>query len=267
MKTPYLRINVIAIVLLLIITSCTKVIDLKLNNDSEKLVIEGNVTNVPGMQVIKLNRNVSTSSTNNYPAVSGANVSVNDNLGNVFPFTEGPSGTYTSVNLIGASGNNYTLSVSAGGQSYTASSVMPVQVALDSVTAKDDDFNNSKHKKELTVHYKDPAGIQNQYRFVVTVNGVQIKRVFTFDDRFTDGRNTQQKIMQDNVDIYAGDTVKVEMQCIDKPIFTYWDTLMSQVESGPGGSVTPSNPPTNITPYTLGYFSAHTSQIKTIVIK
>jgi hypothetical protein len=42
---------------------------------------------------------------------------------------------------------------------------------------------------------------------------------------------------------------------------------MQEQTNGPGGGVTPSNPPTNITPVTLGYFSAHTTQSKTIVVK
>jgi len=56
------------------------------------------------------------------------------------------------------------------------------------------------------------------------------------------------------------------MQCIDQPIYTYWLTLMRQ-GGGFFGSVTPSNPPTNISPASLGYFSAHTSQMATIIAK
>jgi hypothetical protein len=57
------------------------------------------------------------------------------------------------------------------------------------------------------------------------------------------------------------------MQCIDKPVYTYWFTLMQQGDNGPGGGVTPADPPSNITPTVLGYFSAHTTQSKTIVVK
>jgi len=67
--------------------------------------------------------------------------------------------------------------------------------------------------------------------------------------------------------IFSGDTVTVEMQCIDLPVYTYWETLMQEQSNGPGGGVTPSNPPTNITPATLGYFSAHTTQSQTIIVK
>jgi hypothetical protein len=150
---------------------------------------------------------------------------------------------------------------------------MPAPVALDSLTSKDDEFNTSKHKKVITVYYQDPVGVANQYRFVMYVNGVQVKNVYAFNDQFNDGRNVSIDLREDDSDnstdkgIFAGDKVTVEMQCVDKPIYTYWYTLMQQGNNGPGGGVTPSNPPNNISPTTLGYFSAHTTQTKTIVVK
>ena len=98
------------------------------------------------------------------------------------------------------------------------------------------------------------------------VNNVQVKDVFAYNDDFTDGRDVVIDLVENETDIHPGDTVKVEMQCIDKPVYTYWATLMQQ-NNDFGQGVTPSNPPTNITPATLGYFSAHTTQTKTIIVK
>ncbi|MBB6273838.1 hypothetical protein HDF26_004311 [Pedobacter cryoconitis] len=77
----------------------------------------------------------------------------------------------------------------------------------------------------------------------------------------------RNKIRQQDIDIYANDKVTVELQCIDKPVYTYWLTLMQQGNPGPGGGVTPCNPPTNISPETLGYFSAHKTQTISIIAK
>ena len=99
------------------------------------------------------------------------------------------------------------------------------------------------------------------------VNGVQVKDVFAFDDQFNDGLAASEVLRETDVDIYAGDTVTVQMQCLNKPIYTYWFTLSQQSANGPGGSVTPSNPPSNISPVSLGYFSDHTTQTITIVAK
>ena len=59
MKTQKLNIYLAALLFLGLFLSCTKTIDLKLNNDSGKLVIEGNITNAEGRQSIKLSQNVS----------------------------------------------------------------------------------------------------------------------------------------------------------------------------------------------------------------
>ena len=76
-------------ILLATLLGCTKVIDLKLGNDSGKLVIEGNITNLDSPQYIKLSRNVPFTSTNTYPAVTGAAVSITDSLGHNYQFWAG----------------------------------------------------------------------------------------------------------------------------------------------------------------------------------
>jgi hypothetical protein len=254
----------------LTITSCTKVIDLKLNNASGQLVIEGNVTNIYGPQYVKLTKNVPFTNTNTYPPVTGATITIDDQHGNNYTLTEAPQGTYSVNPMTSITGNTYVMTVKVGGQTYIANSTMPQVIALDSVTSKISAFNspkNGKNEEDITVHYQDPGGVANQYRFVMYVNGVQVKSIFAFDDEFTDGRLVSNDLREDDINIYTGDTVKVEMQCIDKPIYTYWYTLMQQEGNGPGGSVAPANPPTNIMPATLGYFSVHSTQTKTIIVK
>ena len=258
---------------LLALASCTKVIDLNLGNNTGELVIEGNVTNTAGPQIIKLSTNVPFTNTNTYPPVTGASVSVSDQNGNTYTFTESPSGTYSNSQLTGIPGNTYTMTVTTGGKTYTANSKMPGVVNLDSLTSKNDVIQTSDHKKLVTVYYQDPAGIANQYRFVLYVNNVQANDIYAYNDQFNDGRYVSIDLFENtassSVDkgIFSGDTATVEMQCIDKPVYTYWETLMQEQTNGPGGGVTPSNPPTNITPVTLGYFSAHTTQSKTIIVK
>jgi hypothetical protein len=247
--------------------SCTKVINLKLGNDSGLLVIEGNVINDSGPQYVMLSRNVPFTNSNAYPPVTGATVSVSDNKGNTYPYTEGPAGTYTGGVFGGIAGNTYTMKVTTGGTTYTANSVMPVFVPLDSISSQPDDFNSGNNRRDINVHFQDPAGIADQYRFVMYVNNAQVNAIFAYNDEFTDGRYVNLTLFETATDIYPGDSVKVEMQCVDKAVYTYWFTLMQQQQDGPGGGVAPSNPPTNITPVTLGYFSAHTSQTKTIVVK
>lgn len=265
MKLAKLRYYITAIFIAMIATSCQKVIDLKLRNVIGKLVIEGNITNDSGRQTVKLSQNVSFTNTNTYPPVSGATVTVTDSQGNIFRFIEHAPGTYTSV-LTGVPDNTYTLQVATGGQTYTAASKMPQPVQIDSITAQPTAFGANKNRRDILVYFQDPPTVANQYRFILTVNGVEVNRVFAFNDDFFNGRYVSLELFANEADIEPGDTVSVEMQCLDKPVYTYWFSLMQQ-DNGPGGGVSPSNPPTNISHATLGYFSAHTSSFKTLIVQ
>ncbi|MDB5024232.1 MAG: hypothetical protein JWP78_1987 [Mucilaginibacter sp.] len=255
------------LLIVFIAASCRKVISLDLGNNTGQVVIEGNITNEPGTQYVKLSRNVPFTSTNTYPAVTGATVIFDNNHGKRYALTEGPSGTYALDNAYGTIGRTYTLIVTADGKTYTANSTMPAVTVLDSISSKSSIFESSKNKRQITVFFQDPPEVSNQYRFVLFVNKVQAKSIFAFDDEFINGKYVNLDLQQNDTDIYPGDTVTVEMQCIDKPIYTYWYTLMQQQAGNPGGSVAPANPPTNITPATLGYFSAHTTQRITLEVK
>ena len=250
-----------------ILFSCQKVIDLNLGNNSGLLVIEGNITDQLGPQYIKLSTNVNFTSTNTYPPVTGAAVVVTDSKGNTYNFQEGPAGTYFNENIQGLADTTYTMYVTTSGKTYTAVSKMPKAVSLDSITSKTDNFFSKKNQRQIAIHFQDPFNETNQYRFLMFVNNVQVKRIFALNDNFTDGRYVNLDLQENDIDVLVGDTVRVEMQNIDKNMYTYWYTLQQQKINGPGGGVTPSNPPSNITPATLGYFSAHTLESKTIVVK
>ncbi len=228
---------------------------------------KANLTNVSGPQTVYIRQNVPFTNTNTYPPVTGATVNITDQAGSNYVFTEGSSGTYKINNAAGITGSVYQLTVNTGGKTYTARSTMPALVNLDTLLSKNDPFGGTNNRKLISVVYKDPVGVPNQYRFAMYVNGVQVKRVFAFDDQFTDGKTNTTELRQNDIDIYPGDTVKVEMQCIDPNIYTYWYTLAQQTDIGPEGSVAPSNPPSNLDNNSLGYFSAHTTQTKTIVLK
>jgi hypothetical protein len=267
MKIGTIKYRLTILLLSMIFFSCKKVINLDLGNVSGDLVIEGNVTNQAGPQKVILTRNVPFTNPNVYPAVTGAIVSISDNLGNQYQLAESNAGIYSDENFRGVPGRTYSMSVKTGGKTYTATSTMPRVVKLDSITDKNDIFNTTKNRKIVTIHFQDPADVVNQYRFVMFVNGVQVKSVFAFDDEFINGKYVDLDLEQTDVDIYPGDTVKVEMQCIDKPIYEYWYTLAQQQANNPGGQVAPANPPTNISPATLGYFSAHTTQSLILTVK
>lgn len=242
------------------ICSCTKVIELPLSNNTGQLVIEGAITNLSGQQVIKLSRNISFYSNNANPAVTGATVVVNDQLGTNYVFSESSPGSYTS-SFTGVPGYTYTLQVISNGTTYSASSTMPQPVTLNTISSKQNTFD--KAKKTITIAYQDPAGISNQYRFVLRVNNKQVNSFFPGSDKYSDGKFVIDDLNQNDITIKIGDNVSVEMHCIDLPMYRYWYALVTQSSNN---GITPANPSNNISPAALGYFSAHTVDSKMMQI-
>ena len=250
---------------LLFASACQKVIDLKLDSSAPQLVIEGNLTDQNGSQVVTISKSVSFLATDTFPPVSGATVSISDSTGIPNILTEKAPGVYVIFPYQGFYGHTYTLTVNVNGKTYTASSTMPMPVQLDSLGAKNDDIGK-KNLRTIVVNYKDTPKVANQYRFILTINKAEVNTIFTNDDSFTDGRYVREELFQTGLDIHHGDTARVEMQCIDRNIYKYWFSLSQQENNGPGGGITPSNPPSNINNGALGYFSAHTVSNSAITV-
>jgi hypothetical protein len=243
------------------ITGCTKIIDVDLKNSTAQLVIEGAVTNSSPAQV-NISKTVQFSSSNVFPAVSGAIVTITDNAGGNFTLAETAAGTYTNSSLIGVPGRTYNLSVSVNGATYNSSSTMPAQVNLDTLLLENIAFipDNIWIVKP---QYTDPAGFGNYYKFIEKINNVRNPTIWVWDDRLTNSGVSTRPLIQADSTIKVGDTIEVEMQCVDRNIFRYFTALQNLQQN----ATTPANPDTNISGNAIGYFSAHTSQKKKAAIK
>jgi len=258
----------IAAMMILAFASCEKVIDIKLNDTAKKYVVEGNITNEAGQCVVSITQTKNFSENNDFAGVGGAVVTVSDNGGAALPLTETTTGIYTTTMITGTTGHVYTLQVAVGGQAFTAISTMPVPVNLDTVFIEDRAlFGDST--KIVNVTYKDPIAKGNSYRFIQYRNNVREKTVFVTNDDFTNGNNVTNQLLifgddDDDKKIKPGDIIRVNMQCIDVPVYTYWFSI--DAATGESNNATPANPVSNIMGGALGYFSAHTTQSKTVVV-
>ena len=114
------------------------------------------------------------------------------------------------------------------------------------------------------VGYQDPQAPGNNYNFVRYVNGVQRPDVYVNNDNLSNGRAVFLALyspaeIREEEDLVEGDSLRVEMQCIDANVYKFWYSLNASA-SGSDVLVTPSNPVSNVTGGALGYFSAHTVQ-------
>lgn len=245
--------------------SCEKVVDINLNNATSQLVIEGNITNQSSTQTVKISRTVPISDPNVFPGVSNAIVTITDNTtGKVSTLTEQSPGMYVTTALKGQQTKTYKLKVIADGNEYTATSTMPSQVNLEYLKLYETTFFN-QDLKSVDVFYIDPLYDINYYRFILSINNIPSKNIFIYTDEFDEGRLVYKELQDFDRNPISGDVIDIEMQCIDKNIYHYWDGL--DQNQNRGGSLTiPANPESNISNHALGYFSAHTTQHKSLIV-
>ena len=255
------------ILLIVVFSSCKKVIQLDLNNNTDVLVIDGAVTNAAGPYYVKLNKSVNFNATSSYPAVTNAQVIITDNVNQRDTLKHAGNGLYKTNSLKGIEGRTYLLSVLADGKTYSAQSIMPTAVKLDSLRISYTNANDEINYNVVPM-YTDPMVFGNSYRFIQTINGKLDETYFAFNDNLNNGLPNQRPLRSGDPDLklLLGDVVEIEMQCLSLETYTYYYSLSQQTRNG-GGATTPANPPNNITGGALGIFSALTSQKKSVVIK
>lgn len=266
--------NIFLIILsLFLVTSCEKEIDLDLEDQSGKIVIEGNVTDQAGPYYVKITKSVAFTENNQYPAVENAQVVLSDNTGQTETLSYVGNGTYQTSTFVGHSGRTYTLNITAEGQQYTAQSTMPEAVPFEGLD-QDSFMVGGETSYTLLPVFTDPSSLGNRYLFVYTVNNHTKKFFSEFSDNVNNGMPNQRPLILpnddtevDDIKVVVGDTIHVEMQCIDDKVYTFYSALLQLSGGGPGGGVTPTNPPSNISNGALGYFSAHTVWARSAVIQ
>ena len=157
------------LIITLMMTSCTKVIDIDLNSVSPQLVIEGNISDLPGPYTVRLSKTVNFSETNLFPPVSGAIVKISDNAGSSEILNESSPGLYSTSLIQGTPGRTYTLTVISEEKAYEAISTMPFAVNIDTLTIQE--FCNGIQgaatgniiAEYINVQFYDPLEINNYY--------------------------------------------------------------------------------------------------------
>lgn len=253
--------------LFVLLTGCQKVIDLHLNNVSGKYVIEGNITNLPGPYTVTIGQTGKVSDDYHFNGVSQATVIIRDNAGNSETLQEKSPGVYQTALLSGVQGRTYYLNITLGNQSFSSTSVMPYLVNLDSIYVKDA-MNFDKNVKAIVPVFTDPPEKGNCYRINQTINGVLDKTLYEENDDFINGKTNSGALLRPDPDstLHPGDRVNIEMQCIDSAMYKYWFSL-DESSLGNNSSNLPANPVSNIQGGVLGYFSAHTSQTRSLIVK
>lgn len=252
--------------------SCQKVIDINLNEAAPQFVLEASLQEGTSDFRVRVTKTENYFSTNAPTIIQNAVVKLSVDLAPEIILVNENNGYYTASQFKALNDVNYHLSVEVEGKYYKASSYMPKQIILDSISIEKNPSRPFGGKEAdslytLFCNFKDPVNEINYYQIKTIVNGIPASTgddILVFDDRFTNGNNIRIPIF--TRDFKLNDSVKVYLLTIDKSTFDYFNTL-SQIVSNGNNSPAPSNPITNWSGNALGYFGTYSSSGKTVLVK
>lgn len=251
--------------------SCTKVIDIDLNSSDPQIVVEAKITDDATQKPeVRLTKSINFSQNNVFPPVKSAFVTLFDQTDNKMDtLTETTEGVYRSSKIVGKIGHSYLLTIKTGDKTVTSTATIPRKVTLTDIEVRPQSLFGQTNYQAIP-RFVDPQGMGDNYRFIMSVNGKIKGAIFVINDELSDGNLNGRPLFTGAGDtdfIKIGDVLALEMQCIDKGVYNYFNSL-SDTGGGPGGGTTPANPVSNIQGTgVLGYFSAHTKQVKSVVVK
>lgn len=253
------------ILLPVLMSSCEKVISFDPAQIEERYVIEGTITDQPGVCSVLISKTKNFNDDNTFNGVGGAIVSVENN-GVTIVLPEISKGVYKTNALNGKPGQTYNLKVNVNGEQFTSKSTMPDPILFRDFYIKPGDYDSLSTK--TYVKYKDSAEVKNYYWFELFVNGARQENYGLENDDFTTGQMINSTVFFENTtdnrakNIKRGDKLSVEMHSIDDAVYLYLFSL-----TGAKGTGVAANPISNIKGGAIGYFSAHTVQTRSLIIK
>ncbi len=267
--------------ILLIATSCEKVITIDLGNNETQLVIDATLMAPEGDCSIKISTSSDFYMEKPYTYKDNAIITItnlkSDEVTNI-PIKDKSKGVYyAKVNIEYSS--NYKLEVKLDGQTYTATSFLQEKTSVDSIKIKEKVRFSTTPRLIPTIYFQDPKDIANYYRTKIYVNGETDQSNFQrFDDNLRDGEKIIMEIDPktrkrggdhdngDDDDLQSGDTVRIDLLSLDKTTYDYYK-MLSKVHTGAGREPeVPANPTNNFDGDVLGYFGVLSkSTIETIV--
>jgi hypothetical protein len=260
--------------------SCEKTITLDINESKTQISIEGQVTDVPGYQYVKVSRSVDFYSSGKTPRVTDATVVMNDDEGNVYTFIHNPNNHADSLGyylpetpFTGVVGRTYTLNVMVDGVTYTAHDkiyrVVPIdKLEYDIDQDEKDDPEIPGRYYELLITVKEPKETKDYYLFKAYRNDS-----LTYDSD-TDVYYADDELIGENIDglplpVYysMNDKARIEVYSLSREAYIFYRDL-EKVLNNDGGlfGQPPSNPRSNFNNNALGLFQASSMAQKSLVV-
>lgn len=257
---------------------CTRVVELDVEAGPTRLVVEGRIElregEVSGLQRIRLTTTDRFDADSAPPAANGAIVTVTEEGGPSYRFTQDPSdrSSYVFDGIRPRLGAVYTLTIDYEGQRYRASHPLLPVAPIDSLyfTYREAGLAQGDSGFRAVIDYRDPAGAKNYYLWELVVDGLRRISVdpgnrfrIISDDRFYDGGRVVGYQPYDEEVIEPNLPAVMRQVALSEEGFRYLSALFEQT-GGAGGPF--STPPASVRgnvvnltdsdSYPLGFFSA-----------
>lgn len=271
------KLNIIFVILLAIfLNSCEDVVNVNLNTEKPRLVIDASINWYKGTtgneQKVKLTTTTNYF-TNVIPTVSGATIYIKNSANTIFNFLEIPNtGEYICNNFVPVINEVYTLTVVSNGQTYTAVETLK-SVAVISSIAQNNQGGFTGNDIEIKTLYQDPAIDENYYLYKYKYSNQPKPDYYVDQDEFFQG-NLFFSISQ-NSKLKIGDQIEVTHFGISKQYYNYLSVLLSIAGNSGGGPF--QSPPatvkgniinqTNFDNYSLGYFRLSEADTRSYTIQ
>jgi len=275
MKTFF---HYLAVLVLTIVTvGCEDVVDVDLNDENPRLVIDAAIKWQKG--TAGETQSIRLSMTNNYytndvvPA-SGAVVQITNSTNTVFVFTEiGTTGEYVCTDFVPVINESYTLNVLYNGQTYAATNTLyatPEILYVEQETVTDVDGSD---KIQLKWYFQDNGAEDNFYLLTVKNPNKVIPEYGTLSDEFFQGNPMFGFYSSGETE--SGTTILLQVQGISEQYYNYMNKLIAIATTNAGNPF--ATPPvtlrsniinqTNPANYPLGYFSLGETDLRNYLVQ
>ncbi len=246
--------------------SCEDVIDFKLKNVEPQIVIEAKLFDKITPATVILSKTTDFFGEPEFITISGADVSISDDLGNKIILPETESGVYSQL-FFGTVGRTYTLNVTIENTTFSGTAKMLEPLKIDSLTYQYSEFSFPMQEEGYQVksYLSNKSEIKDYGQFVFYLNSQKSLTFYLFDDTYVNG-NQMDYLFYDKF-LSLNDTVAVQMLTCDRGVYDYLYTLSSITGESMPNQGTPYNPVTNLNYGALGYFGVYSTDTKIRIIK
>lgn len=251
--------------IMLLFSSCEKVIDIDLKLGAPQIVVDAFINNLPETQVIKLTSSSEYFKNSPSPAVLGATVTlINEKTGQKFPFIDSNnngnySRAFNAKDSLMRLYNKYSLSIIHNGDTLTAQSQLNPVPAIDSLTYEYKTGLSEKQNGYFASFWAIDIPNRTDFYWIKSFRNDKLINEpkylnFAWDASFegwqSDGNQffgfTRQAVTPFDKPFLLNDKVKVQIYSINEPTFRFINLAKTQLNNEGLFATPPANLKTNI---------------------